>query len=85
MPWSAGKSNDSHLYEVFVDGKRQPLCIRADISKGWADSYKTDDAGNIEYDGLFGRAKVVRRWGAIEIRRCNIPPFTPIKRATRQN
>ncbi len=70
MTWEAGKSRRNELYEVWVDGERDALAIRADIHGGWVESYATDTTGTIQRDGT-GRARVVRREGRIEIRKVN--------------
>jgi hypothetical protein len=71
MPWRAGVSPNSELYEVYVDGRREPTAFEASISQGWARFYVLDEDGeNVALDGL-GRERVCVVWGRVEIRKVN--------------
>lgn len=69
MYYKAGHTRDSHLFEVWLDGSRLPLCVEASATMGWATSLKADAAGAIEKD-CFGRARTETRFGTVQVRRC---------------
>jgi hypothetical protein len=72
MRWTAGRSRNSHLYEVWLDGQRQPLAIAADIHLGYVERYRTDAAGEILRNPLAPhRSATEILYGAVELRRCN--------------
>lgn len=72
MPWRAGHSNSSELYEVWRNGVREPLAVLADVELGFIDRYRTDAAGQILYDVLRpDRPLTERLYGEIELRKCN--------------
>ena len=70
MSWRAGKSPNSELYEVWVNGLREPTAFEADISRGWARCYVLDAEGNVARDGL-GYAQSRLTHGRVEIRKVN--------------
>jgi hypothetical protein len=70
MLFVAGETLDSHLYEVWLDGVRQPLAVRADSRVGYVTSYRVDRDGRIcrEFDG---RPSFATAHGSVEIRLSN--------------
>jgi hypothetical protein len=61
---------DSELSEVWLDGVREPLAIRASSRWGFIERYKTDPAGEIMHDPA-GEAIKERVFGKVKIRPCN--------------
>jgi hypothetical protein len=70
MPWRAGVSRNSELYEVWLNGLREATAFEADISKGWVRCYVLDGDGNVAIDA-FGFRKTVFKPGRVEIRKVN--------------
>jgi hypothetical protein len=70
MPWRAGVSRNSELYEVYVNGVREATAFEADISRGWALCYVLNAEGNVDID-VFGVRKTVLKTGRVEIRKVN--------------
>ena len=68
--WIAGQTPDSHRHEIYLDGLRLPLCIRAHAGQGWALVYRTDAEGQICHD-CFDRPCTELLTGPVEIRSVN--------------
>jgi hypothetical protein len=75
MTWSAGYSRNSHLYEVYLNGVREPLARKADVEWGWIERMRTDRDGNIVQDAATGRPILDRIHGEVELRKCNQPEW----------
>jgi hypothetical protein len=65
--FEAGYTPGSELMEVWRDGSREKLAIRADVLAGWVERYVIDRNGNIVRE--MGNAVTERIDGEIEIRR----------------
>jgi hypothetical protein len=61
---------DSERFEVWLDGERQPLAIRANVTWGFIERFKTDADGEIIQDPA-GEAIKERVFGKVKIRPCN--------------
>jgi hypothetical protein len=82
-PWIAGETLDSHLYEVRLDGERQPLAVRAHPGQGWVSVYRTNDAGDILHDHR-GQAATELLYGRVELVLANRAPFSKPARPARK-
>lgn len=68
--WHAGATDGCWLDEVFLDGVRLDLCVKANSAQGWAVVYVEDDKGEIVRN-VAGQAETTILYGVVEIRRCN--------------
>ena len=60
---------DNHLREVWLDGRREALAIRADAGEGWVERYVTERGGLLLRqlgkpltEIVFGRVEIRRGW-----------------------
>ena len=67
--WEAGVTPGSELDEVYLDGKRVDLAIKANSDQGWVLVYREDHRGDIVQ--CMGRVDTLLLYGRVEIRRCN--------------
>ena len=67
MTWSTGHSRNSEEYEVFRNGEREPLAVRANTTLGWVERYRTDVHGQILRSTATGRAITEQVYGDVEL------------------
>jgi hypothetical protein len=71
MLWIAGETKDSHLDEVYRDGVREPLAVRANAAQGYVTRYATDPVSQEVLRNGRGEPETELVFGDVEIRRVN--------------
>lgn len=70
MTFRAGQTHQSHRFEVWLNGQREPLAIAADDEIGYVERLVRDPAGEIRRD-MLNREMTETLYGDVEIRPVN--------------